>query len=68
MAKRKSTDAVSPEQVFQDIAGLVDAFCRARLLKREFQEEALRKGLIPYLPEKRPMPARTEDDDEGDLE
>jgi hypothetical protein len=26
----------------------------ARLLKREFQEEALRKGLIPYIPEKRP--------------
>jgi hypothetical protein len=26
----------------------------ARLLKREIQEEALRKGLIPYIPEKRP--------------
>jgi hypothetical protein len=26
----------------------------ARILKREFQEEALRKGLIPYIPEKRP--------------
>jgi hypothetical protein len=25
----------------------------ARLLKREYQEEALRKGLIPYIPEKR---------------
>jgi hypothetical protein len=24
----------------------------ARILKREFQEEALRKGLIPYIPEK----------------
>jgi len=24
----------------------------ARYLKREFQEEALRKGLIPYIPEK----------------
>ena len=24
----------------------------ARLLKREFQEEALRKGLIPYIPDK----------------
>ena len=22
----------------------------ARILKREFQEEALRKGLIPYIP------------------
>jgi len=26
----------------------------ARFLKREYQEEALRLGLIPYLPEKRP--------------
>jgi hypothetical protein len=25
----------------------------ARMLKREFQEEALRKGLIPYIPERR---------------
>ena len=25
----------------------------ARFLKREFQEEALRKGLIPYIPEKK---------------
>jgi hypothetical protein len=32
----------------------------ARILKREFQEEALRKGLIPYIPE-RPQPL--EDDD-----
>jgi hypothetical protein len=29
-------------------------FVDARLLKREFQEEALQKGLIPYIPEKRP--------------
>jgi hypothetical protein len=27
----------------------------ARYLKREFQEEALRKGLIPYIPEKKPV-------------
>jgi hypothetical protein len=27
----------------------------ARLLKREFQEQALRKGLIPYLPEQRQL-------------
>lgn len=33
----------------------------ARFLKREFQEEALRKGLIPYIPE-RPQPVT--DDDE----
>ncbi len=26
----------------------------ARLLKREFQEEALRRGLIPYIPDDRP--------------
>ncbi len=33
----------------------------ARILKREFQEEALLKGLIPYIPEK---PKRLKDDDE----
>lgn len=33
----------------------------ARLLKREFQEEALRKGLIPYIPEKRPTMKRDDD-------
>ena len=35
----------------------------ARLLKREIQEEALRKGLIPYIPE-RPNPSNTDDDEE----
>jgi hypothetical protein len=39
----------------------------ARYLKREFQEEALRKGLIPYLPE-RPQPLKDDDEDESDLE
>lgn len=34
----------------------------ARFLKREIQEEALRKGLIPYIPE-RPQPLK-EDDEE----
>lgn len=34
----------------------------ARFLKREIQEEALRKGLIPYIPE-RPRPS-TDDEDE----
>lgn len=38
-------------------------FIDARFLKREIQEEALRKGLIPYIPE-RPAPLRDEDDDE----
>ena len=33
----------------------------ARILKREFQEEALRQGLIPYVPEK---PRRSKEDDE----
>ncbi len=36
----------------------------ARFLKREIQEEALRKGLIPYIPE-RPQPLR---DDEDEME
>ncbi len=36
----------------------------ARFLKREIQKEALRKGLIPYIPE-RPQPLK---DDEDDLE
>jgi hypothetical protein len=36
----------------------------ARILKREFQEEALRKGLIPYIPEK---PQRLKDDDDQDV-
>src|SRR5476651_911185 len=33
----------------------------ARILKREFQEEALRQGLIPYIPER---PQRSKEDDE----
>ena len=36
----------------------------ARYLKREFQEEALRKGLIPYIP-KRPQPLKDEDKQDG---
>jgi hypothetical protein len=35
----------------------------ARHLKREVQEEALRQGLIPYIPE-RPAPFEEEDEDE----
>ena len=34
----------------------------ARFLKREIQEEALRKGLIPYIPE-RPQPVKDDDED-----
>ena len=40
----------------------------ARFLKREIQEEALRKGLIPYIPE-RPQPSNDdEDNDESQTE
>lgn len=39
----------------------------ARFLKREIQEEALRKGLIPYIPE-RPKPSQDDDDDESQTE
>jgi Domain of unknown function (DUF6398) len=35
----------------------------ARILKREFQEEALRMGLIPYIPE-RPQPLKDDDEKE----
>ena len=40
----------------------------ARILKREIQEEALRKGLIPYIPE-RPQPLKEDDEsDDSDVE
>jgi hypothetical protein len=40
----------------------VDGFLvDARFLKREIQEEALRKGLIPFIPE-RPQPIKEDDD------
>ena len=37
----------------------------ARFLKREIQEEALRKGLIPYIPERPPPLKEDEDHDES---
>jgi hypothetical protein len=37
----------------------------ARFLKREIQEEALRKGLIPYIPE-RPQPVKGDEDQDDD--
>lgn len=40
----------------------------ARFLKREFQEEAFRKGLIPFVPEKRPIVPNHDDQDEGEAE
>src|SRR3954468_3035688 len=39
----------------------------ARFLKREIQEEALRKGLIPYIPE-RPQQLNDAESDESDVE
>ena len=36
----------------------------ARILKREYQEEALRKGLIPYIPERPPVMKVGDDEDE----
>jgi hypothetical protein len=39
----------------------------ARYLKREIQEEALRKGLIPFIPEKRPNEEEG-DQDQSELE
>jgi hypothetical protein len=40
----------------------------ARFLKREIQEEALRKGLIPYLPEQRTTVEEDDDQDESEVE
>jgi hypothetical protein len=37
----------------------------ARHLKREVQEEAFRKGLIPYLPGEKPTAEKSTDDEEG---
>ena len=55
---RKRIEASPMSWMIQFNGFLVDA----RILKREFQEEALRKGLIPYIPE-RPQPVE-EDDEE----
>lgn len=40
----------------------------ARTLKREIQEEAYRKGLIPYLPEERPIAKDGGGQDESEVE
>jgi len=58
---RSQMDENSLAWMIQINGFLVDA----RILKREVQEEALRKGLIPYIPE-RPRPAQ--DDDENEKE
>jgi hypothetical protein len=40
-------------------------FVDARFLKREYQEQALRKGLIPFIPE-RPQPLLDNDDQDNE--
>jgi len=40
----------------------------ARFLKREFQEAALRKGLIPYIPERTRRLKENDDQDESEVE
>ena len=56
---------VAPQSDGRESDGLDDPvngfLVDARFLKREVQEEALRKGLIPYIPE-RPIPSN--DDEE----
>jgi hypothetical protein len=55
MPKRKPTDAASPDQVFEVIAGLVDAFCREHLnaeyanLCRQLTEKLARKRPSPLV-------------------
>ena len=53
MAKSKPTDAVSPDQVFEEIAGLVDAFCKEHL-NEEYAD--LCRRLTEKLARKRPSP------------
>ena len=53
MAKRKPTDATSPDQVFEVIAGLVDAFCKEHL-NAEYAD--LCRKLTEKLARKRPSP------------
>ena len=56
MAKRKSPDATSPEQVFAEIAGLVDEFCREHL---NADYAVLCRRLTEKLARKRPSPLVT---------
>jgi hypothetical protein len=53
MVKRKSTDAASPDQVFENIAGLVDAFCKEHL---NIEYADLSRRLTEKLARKRPSP------------
>src|ERR1700723_73801 len=53
MPKSKPTDAASPDQVFEAIAGLVDAFCKAHL---NDEYAVLCRKLAEKLARKRPSP------------
>jgi len=53
MTKRKSTDGSSPEQAFDEIAGLVDVFCKTRLNP---EYAVLCRRLTEKLARKRPSP------------
>ena len=53
MAKQKPTDATSPDQVFDEIAGLVDGFCREHLNE---EYAVLCRRLTEKLARKRPSP------------
>lgn len=56
----RSQNESNPLAWMIDVGGFV---IDARFLKREIQEEALKQGLIPYIPE-RPKPMHFDDDDE----
>src|ERR1035438_9626162 len=53
VAKSKPTDAASPDQVFEAIAGLVDAFCKEHLNE---EYAVLCRRLAEKLARKRPSP------------
>src|SRR5712671_6836340 len=53
MPKRKPTDAASPDQVFEEIAGLVDAFCKQNL-NADFVD--IGRATTEKLARKRPSP------------
>lgn len=53
MAKSKTTDAASPDQVFEVIAGLLDAFCKEHLNE---EYAVLCRRLTEKLARKRPSP------------
>jgi hypothetical protein len=68
-AKRRDGEPAVPEAArpaYEAIVGLTGRFCQvngfvvdARRLQREVQEEAYRKGLIPYVPAEKPVAGET---------